>query len=119
MQKYKFFVENGHIRIYRFQVKHWIGGNISKMDSELCESISVANYLILQLKKLGFEFFDVTPLDVTDIEWMDGIFVDDSFSEALRIYEMGEQAYLESLRTTPENYALDLDYRLSKIELGL
>ena len=58
-----------------------------------------------------------------DDEWLDGLEVEDvpdTYARALEFAKMGEQAYKAMINApTIEEYAIDLDYRLSKIELGL
>ena len=67
----------------------------------------------------------VSPLETSEYDWLDGIEVDDvpdTFSEAVKIYEMGQAAYEEFLKTpTPEedNMAMmvDHEYRLTILEV--
>lgn len=67
----------------------------------------------------------VSPLETSEYDWLDGIEVDDvpdTFSEAVKIYEMGQAAYEEFLNTpTPEedNMAMMIDheYRLTILEV--
>ena len=67
----------------------------------------------------------VTALDTTAYEWLDGIEVTDvpdTFSEAVKIYEMGQAAYQELLNTpTPEEDTMammvDHEYRLTILEV--
>lgn len=67
----------------------------------------------------------VSPLETSEYDWLDGIEVDDvpdTFSEAVKIQEMGQAAYEEFLNTpTPEedNMAMMIDheYRLTILEV--
>lgn len=67
----------------------------------------------------------VTTLDTTTYEWLDGIEVvdvPDTFSEAVKIYEMRQAAYQELLNTpTPEEDTMammvDHEYRLTILEV--
>ena len=67
----------------------------------------------------------VSLLETSEYDWMDGIEVDDvpdTFSEAVKICEMGQAAYEEFLNTpTPEedNMAMmvDHEYRLTILEV--
>ena len=67
----------------------------------------------------------VTALDTTTYEWLDGIEVPDvpdTFSKAVKIYEMGQAAYQELLNTpTPEEDTMammvDHEYRLTILEV--
>ena len=67
----------------------------------------------------------VTALDPAEYEWLDGIEVadvPDTFSEAVKIYEMGQAAYQELLNTpTPEEDTMammvDHEYRLTILEV--
>lgn len=67
----------------------------------------------------------VSLLETSEYDWLDGIEVDDvpdTFSEAVKIYEMGQAAYEEFLNTpTPEedNMAMmvDHEYRLTILEV--
>lgn len=56
-------------------------------------------------------------------EWLDGLKVEDvpnTYKRAVEIAEMGEEAYKATLNApTTDEYLVDLDYRLSMIELGL
>lgn len=69
----------------------------------------------------------VTGLDVSAVEWMDGLVVadvPDTYAEAVKIYEMGEMAYKARLaEPSTSDVLLDLaadhEYRLSLMELGL
>ncbi len=67
----------------------------------------------------------VSPLETSEYDWLDGIEVDDvpdTFSEAVKIYEMGQAAYEEFLNTpTPEEDSMammvDHEYRLTILEV--
>lgn len=62
---------------------------------------------------------EVAPED----EWLDGLEVEDvpdTYARATEIIQMGEAAYNAAANApTVEEYLIDLDYRQSKIELGL
>lgn len=59
--------------------------------------------------------------DIEDILWLDGYILKTNSpkEEILSLIEMGEEMYLKSAQNTNESYLVDLDYRLSLIELGL
>ena len=67
----------------------------------------------------------VSPLETSEYDWLDGIEVDDvpdTFSEAVKIQEMGQAAYEEFLNTpTPEEDSMammiDHEYRLTILEV--
>lgn len=68
----------------------------------------------------------ITELDSSAYEWMDGIEVadvPDTFAEAIRIYEMGQEAYEAELNADPEadrdELLFDLAYRLALLEMGV
>lgn len=65
----------------------------------------------------------ITKLDVKDHEWLDNLIVPDlpdTFSEAVKIYNIGKDRYVE-LQTaqTQAEYLFELEVRLSKLELGI
>lgn len=74
-------------------------------------------------KHANLDIVSVEPLDVSDIEWMDGIKIDSNVTDTLayikEIYNMGKEAYEQSLVTTTDDYMTDLDYRLCLLEMGL
>ena len=65
----------------------------------------------------------VTEIDNTGYEWLDGMtFTQEQLKngELERIMKMGQEAYEEMMNApTAEEYLLDLDYRMSKLELGI
>ena len=77
----------------------------------------------LILEKLeGCTGFSSAPLDTNNVAWLEDIDVgeEQSIEKAVEIWEMGEEAYRDSLNIpTIEDYLVDLDYRMSKAELGL
>ena len=74
-------------------------------------------------KHANLDIVKIEPLDVSDIEWMDGTPIDpdtaDDYAFIEKIYNMGKEAYEQSLVTTTEDYMTDLDYRLCLLEMGL
>lgn len=65
----------------------------------------------------------ITALDSSAYEWMDGIEVADvpsPYGEAVRIYEMGREAYeAERNRLTPEEQVTSLEAQLTETQLAL
>ena len=69
-----------------------------------------------------WEVVSKTELDTSEYAWMEGIELrtTDTANEIEKIASYGSlEAYTASLPETAEQYMLDLDYRLSKSELGL
>ncbi len=70
----------------------------------------------------GCTGFTTEKLDTAGLQWLEDIDVgeEQSMEKAIEIWQMGEEAYQDLLNTpTIEDYLVDLDYRLSKAELGL
>ena len=143
-----FFIEDNKIKIYKYKCIYtqqvW---DYSKYDEEtfrtknrtlvpieqtiyLAESSNIPNNTPESFKH---DFVDkhaklnitsITPLEVSDIEWLDNIPVADNYLNKPMDYieyllSIGKEAYEQSLVTTPEDYMTDLDYRISLLELGL
>ena len=75
-----------------------------------------------RLEEEGASDFVTAELDLTDVEWLEGITVDEGYSmeQAVEIWQMGKTAYMEKINTpTIEEYLVDLDFRMSKVELGI
>ena len=74
-------------------------------------------------KHSKLDIVSIEPLDVSDIDWMDGIPVDKSYqmnSDYIEyLLNIGKESYNKLLTSTVEDYMTDLDYRLSLIEMGL
>lgn len=61
-------------------------------------------------------------IDTSDYEWMEGLPIqsDNPIKEIEEIYNYGsKEAYEASLPQAQDEFNLDMDYRMSKIELGL
>jgi hypothetical protein len=61
-------------------------------------------------------------IDTSDYEWMEGLPLqsDNSIKEIEEIYNYGsKEAYEASLPQAQDEFNLDMDYRMSKMELGL
>ena len=61
-------------------------------------------------------------IDTSDYEWMEGLPIqsDNPIKEIGEIYNYGsKEAYEASLPQAQDEFNLDMDYRMSKIELGL
>lgn len=69
---------------------------------------------------------DIDPIIYASAEWMDGLEVadvPDTYAEAVRIFEMGSEAYEAELAADPEadrdELLLDLAVRLTLLEMGV
>lgn len=106
---YNFMVVNNTVKIpqYRVEVKE---AEDSDTYPILCESEEESLYY-----KNAYPESEVIPI-VDPPTWMDGIQVsgENSWEQAVSIYEMGEEAYKASLKreqsTNPEQLRADLDY---------
>ena len=61
-------------------------------------------------------------IDTSDYEWMEGLPLqsDNPIKEIAEIYNYGsKEAYEASLPQAQDEFNLDMDYRMSKMELGL
>ena len=61
-------------------------------------------------------------IDTSDYEWMEGLPLqsDNPIKEIEEIYNYGsKEAYEASLPQAQDEFTLDMDYRMSKMELGL
>ena len=61
-------------------------------------------------------------IDTSDYEWMEGLPIqsDNPIKEIEEIYNYGsKEAYEASLPQAQDEFNLDMDYRMSKMELGL
>lgn len=61
-------------------------------------------------------------IDTSDYEWMEGLALqsDNPIKEIEEIYNYGsKEAYEASLPQAQDEFNLDMDYRMSKMELGL
>ncbi|MDD6988784.1 hypothetical protein [Ruminococcus sp.] len=74
-------------------------------------------------KHKALEYVETAEIDTSSYAWIDGIKVPDGYICAQdyidKLMDMGEEEYNLSLTTTTEDYLLDLDCRLSMIELGV
>lgn len=136
----KFFVENGKIRIsdYKVTVKHKTDDYLKEATPEEQDSYleywycakesdipnkslkSFEDDYISKHKLLSIE--SVEELDNSNVAWIEGIelpkqtVLSDYVTELI---EMGKDGYELLLASATENYLLDLDCRLSMIELGV
>lgn len=136
----KFFIENGKIRIsdYKVTVKHktddylkeanpeekdsffeyWYCSKESKIPNKSLESFK--NDYIAKHKLLSIE--SIEKFDNSDIAWIEGIELPKQTALSDYVAElinMGKDGYDLLLASATENYLLDLDCRLSMIELGV
>ena len=129
-----FFIEDNLIKVYTYKCKYIEKINAEKsieLEVYLAETgtSNLVNNTVESFKKdyvdkhQLLEITNVEKLDISDIEWMDGIPVDKSYDSSSKYIEyllsIGKEAYEQSLVTTTEDYMTDLDYRLSLIEMGL
>ena len=108
---YRFSMYGRIIEIHRFSVTYSIE-DVER--TEYCHSREQADSLA--------ELFSgtVTALDTSAYEWLDGIEVadvPDTYAEAVRIYEMGREAYEAELqKPTPEEEITALKAQISENE---
>lgn len=80
----------------------------------------VTNYLN---KHKALEYIETVAVDTSNYNWIDSIEVPKEYTCPQdyidELLAMGEEEYKISLTTTTDNYLLDLDCRLSMIELGV
>lgn len=141
----RFFVEDNKIRVFKYICEYtqkcWdYSDNVDIVDfskrtySQLTHTIYLAEESnIVNNTPESFEndyinkhanlnISSISPLDVSDILWMDGIEIEKDANEhdyIKQIYEMGEDNYKKSLTATVDDYMTNLDYRLCMIEMGL
>ena len=68
------------------------------------------------------ELISAEVIDTSDYEWMEGLPLqsDNPIKEIEEIYNYGsKEAYEASLPQAQDEFNLDMDYRMSKMELGL
>lgn len=69
------------------------------------------------------EIVEKVELDTSEYAWMDGIEIDPDCDRAKRIAEIASygsvEAYQASLPEAADDFRIDTDYRLSKLELGI
>ncbi len=128
--KYPFTLYGRIVQIHRYRVEYteakpWLddGGNPAKESrTEYCNTEEQAEAVAD-----AHEGTVVTKLDSSLYEWMDGMEVadvPDTYEEAVKIYEMGQEAW-ETQQNTPtaaEDSAamlVDHEYRLTLLELGV
>lgn len=131
----RFFIEDDKIRIYKYLCTY-----IYKLDPENPEELQVylaengtSDLVNNTVEKFKVDYIDkhallevtnIESVDVSDIEWLEGISIDEDYKSTPNKYieyllSIGKEAYEQSLVSTPEDYMTDLDYRLSLIEMGL
>lgn len=130
----RFFIEDDKIRVFKhkctYRTKTSSDGDtyvenviLLANDSNLVNNTPETFKTDYIDKHAYMEIVSIEDLDVSDIEWMDGIKIDKTYNNPLNfisyILNLGKDLYYQQLNSSIENYALDLDYRLSLIELGL
>ncbi len=73
-------------------------------------------------KHQRLELISEEVIDTSDYEWMEGLPIqsDNPIKEIEEIYNYGsKEAYEASLPQAQDEFNLDMDYRMSKMELGL
>ena len=74
------------------------------------------------IAKQLLELISEEVIDTSDYEWMEGLPIqsDNPIKEIEEIYNYGsKEAYEASLPQAQDEFNLDMDYRMSKMELGL
>ena len=130
-----FQIENDNIiRVSRYKVTYYQHFNSYIEGVEPDESTVNDRYFISVEDADGFvndylakhkalEYIGTTKIDTSSYEWVDGVEIPSEYQYAQdyidELLAMGEEEYKISLTTTTEDYLLDLDCRLSMIELGV
>lgn len=128
---YPFCMYGKIIKIYRYKViyNRTIHKKVITDNNEIsieAKTIEKVNYFPTKTEAelLGD---NITPLDTSAYEWLDNIEVDDvpdTFAEAVKIYEMGEEAYKKLISTPSPEEDLDamivsMAYDITLLQLGL
>lgn len=123
----RFFVKNGEIRLntYEIVVRRYMTTEKSNyeetanyVDDDGAYELEV-NYVP---KHRLLEITSKTAFDNSEYKWMEGIRLrsDNYFKEIAEIASYGSiEAYKASLPEAQDEFNMDTDYRISKIELGL
>lgn len=101
------------VQIYRYQAYH-----LEIVNPEEEPELVTSYYPTLEeAEAVTSEDDTLTELDTSTYEWMDGIEVpdvDDTYAEAVKIYDMGKEAYMRQLslkkNQTTAQLRADLDY---------
>lgn len=127
-------IENGIIKISRYKViyRQYYDSYVNGVDAD--EPTSNERYFKNADDAQGFverylskhkalEYVETKEIDTSKYDWIDGIEIPSGYSCAQdyidELLEMGEDGYELLLASATENYLLDLDCRLSMIELGV
>lgn len=127
MDNNRFFVKDGKIALNKYVI---IIRNYHDLKKEKYSDIphyvdaEGANELEVNLipKHQLMELISKIEFDNSDYEWMEGLEVsgDNLMAKIAEIASCGSlEAYQASLPESQDSFNLDVDYRLSKIELGL
>lgn len=122
-----FFIEDKiiHLNQYRFVVRYYHDiGKTEYDDRETYTTESGADAFEkgFVAKHQLLELLSKEKLDTSEYEWMEGIEIQtqDTAREIAEIASYGSlEAYQASLQETRDEYLLDLEYRVSMMELGL
>lgn len=122
-----FRAENGKIAFNKYEliVRHYQNVEktiyldkiyyVDEAEREEWETQQIAKHRMLEL-------VSKTELDLSGYAWMEGIELktEQTAAEISRIAAYGSlEAYEASLPESQDSYMLDMDYRLSKLELGI
>lgn len=112
----KYVFINGAFRLINYHCSV-VDENDTKIEYDAVGEVEKDGFLAM------FPNATVEEIDNTGYEWLDGMtFTNEqrSAGEVEKAIEMGEAAYMEYLYASdPDAQMLDLDYRLSLIELGV
>ena len=107
----KFRMQGNVIHLIRWVITH-------AETEEYAVSEAEKDAVEARLAELGTEYA-VQQVQQPDYAWLDGKEVTD-LDEAWRLAELGEAGYLAEIAAPTEaDYRVELDYRLSKLELGV
>lgn len=124
---YPFSMYGRTVRVHRFKVTYLMKEQeydedgapvtVSVEHAQYCHSREEANAVA---KRTGGT---ITELDTHTYEWLGGIEVadvPDTYAEAVRIYEMGREAYeAELAKPTPEETIVALENQVTDLQLAL
>ena len=112
-----FLLQGNTIQIYRYQLNY----TDAEGNKQTHYAIDLPNIEAEQDRLERDGAFTVSELYTTDFEWLDGLDIGEcNMEKAVEIWKAGEAAYIAALNAPTEaEYLLDLDFRMSKLELGL
>lgn len=108
------------IRLFRHEISYTTPEGVKQTDKVPYTPDEVKERA--RLEATGCTEITFKSITTAGLEWLDGIDVGEEMSmeKAIEIWQMGEAAYTKSKnQPTVEDYLIDLDFRVSKTELGI